>query len=78
MNVFDTIQEVVANYADGKLIGHDELLADNGIDSVAIIEIILELEEKFNVEFAPDQLNYQTLKCIRTIGEYFEKELKNM
>ena len=75
MNVYDTIQEVVANYVDGKMIGYDELLADYGIDSVAIIEIILELEEKFDIEFAPDQLTYQTLKCIRTIGEYFDANI---
>ena len=76
MNIIDIVQKVVASYIDGKLIGYDELLADNGIDSASIIEIVIELEEIFNIEFSPERLNYQTLKSINTISDYLKVKIK--
>ena len=77
MDIMNTIQKVIAAHADDRLINYDDLLIENGIDSVLIIEIIMELEEMFNIEFDPARLNYKTLKCIRTIGEYIQLEIGN-
>lgn len=75
MEIKHTIQKVISSYVDGRLIQYDDLLIENGIDSVLMIEIVMELEEKFNIEFDPAQLNYKTLKSIRTISEYIQSEI---
>lgn len=51
-------------------INYDELLYENGIDSVEMIDLLMDIEEKFDIEFDPSALNYRILKSIRTIGEY--------
>jgi len=77
MDIMHMIQQVIASHIDDHSIQYDDLLIENGIDSVLIIEIIMELEEKFNVEFDLAQLNYKTLKSIRTIGKYIQTEIEN-
>ena len=54
---------------------YETLLLENGIDSVSIIEIIMNIEEKFNIEFEPSMLNYNLFKSINTISEYVYKHL---
>ena len=75
MNTMDTIQKIVTAHVDGRFIKYDDILIESGIDSVLMIEIIMKLEEKFNVEFDLTQLSYKTLKSIRTITEYIELEI---
>ena len=75
MGTMNIIQKIIAAHVDGRLIDYDNILTESGIDSVLMIEIIIELEEKFNVEFDLTQLSYKTLKSIRTIAEYIELEI---
>ena len=37
MEIKDIIQKVISSYVDGRLIQHDDLLIENGFDSVLMI-----------------------------------------
>ena len=43
---------------------------ESGIDSISIIELILNIEEHYNIKFESSELNYKLLKSIRTTSEY--------
>lgn len=54
----------------------DAVLMENGFDSVSIIELIINIEDLFDIEFDSSQLNYRLLKSIRTISEYIDSILR--
>lgn len=68
-DVLVKIQGIVYEQIAVKL-DFDEILIENGLDSVSMIEFIVKIEEFFNVEFELSKLNYKLLKSIRTISEY--------
>lgn len=63
------VQETVCEKTAVKL-SFDDILMENGLDSVSIIELIINIEELFDIEFESSELNYKLLKSIRTISEY--------
>lgn len=68
-DVLVKIQGIVYEQIAVKL-DFDDILIENGLDSVSMIEFIVKIEEFFNVEFELSKLNYKLLKSIRTISEY--------
>ena len=54
-----------------------DLLNDFGFDSLNIISLIVEIEEKFNIEFDDDFLEMENMRCPKNIIEYIERKLKN-
>lgn len=63
------VQETVCEKTSVEL-SFDDILMENGLDSVSIIELIINIEELFDIEFESSELNYKLLKSIRTISEY--------
>ena len=68
-DVLVKIQKIVYEQIAVKL-DFDDILIENGFDSVSMIEFIVKIEDFFNVEFELSRLNYKLLKSIRTISEY--------
>lgn len=68
-DVLVKIQGIVYEQIAVKL-DFDDILIENGLDSVSMIEFIVKIEEFFNVEFDLSKLNYKLLKSIRTISEH--------
>ena len=60
---------------DTNLKDNDDLL-ELGIDSIKIIELVIDLETEFNFEFADEKLSYETLYCIDNIVSYIHEEMK--
>lgn len=52
-----------------KAIGSDDLLEDYGFDSVNIVELIVLLEEEYNIEFTDTDLDLSNFKSISTISD---------
>ena len=50
-------------------------LKNAGIDSNLIVQLIVAIEEEFNIEFEDEKLTYQTLKSVDTISEYVQQIL---
>lgn len=74
-NILVKVQEAVYEQTTAKL-NFDDILLDNGIDSISIIELIMKIEELFEIEFEMSKLNYKLLKSIRTISEHIHFIIK--
>ena len=61
------VREIIKNQINVELKDND-LLLDNGVDSVSLINIIVEIENCFDIEFEPEDLNYKILKSITDIA----------
>ena len=63
----DTIQ-IIARHAKGKTVQPDDKLADLGVESLDVIEMVMELEEKFDVHI-PFNANDTEMKDFQTVGD---------
>ena len=56
----------------------DAAIIDAGyeIDSIVIIEILVDLESEFDIEFADDELLPETLRSVRTLTETVLKHIE--
>ncbi|MGN0467790.1 MAG: acyl carrier protein [Acutalibacteraceae bacterium] len=76
--MIEKLKEIFARYSDADISGITEdtvILRDLGLNSYAIIEIINEIEEEFDIDF-PDSI----LPDIKTVGDmlsFLEKAKNN-
>lgn len=56
-------------------ISYDSPILENGINSMNIMELIIDIEEEYNIEFDVSALNYRLLRTIRSISEYVFKQI---
>jgi acyl carrier protein len=74
--VVDQIKELIASELDANLevaeIGEDASLFEDGLglDSVAIVEFITILEDRFNVQFSDMDLTSEMFRNISTIADF--------
>ena len=63
MNYFEEFKNIIAaKTGDASKITMDSSLKDLGLDSLDLVEIVLEGEEKLNITFANDELlNFATV-----------------
>lgn len=64
--------KLIENFSVDSKIKYDDNLSDFGIDSIKIIELVVEIEETFDFEFDDEYLTYETLKNIDNITRYIE------
>jgi D-alanine--poly(phosphoribitol) ligase subunit 2 len=73
LNIAQDIREILAaNEAfAGKAdqLTEDDSLFDLGLDSFGSVQLMLALEERFNIEFPDDLLNRKSFSTIRAIRE---------
>ena len=68
----DQIKQEIKSLIESKIsncnIGYDDELKKHGISSIQIIEIVIDIEEKFEIEFNQGNLNADMLKSINAIS----------
>lgn len=69
------VRKVVIEQINDENIQNDDILLDNGMDSVVMIDMVTILEEEFDIEFAPEKLTYETLRTINTVSAYIDTEI---
>jgi D-alanine--poly(phosphoribitol) ligase subunit 2 len=73
LNIAQDIREILgsneafAGKADK--LSEDDSLFDKGLDSFGSVQLMLALEERFNIEFPDDLLNRKSFSSIRAIRE---------
>lgn len=74
MKIKDSIMEILENH------GYSNLEPDMtlNLDSLAIIEIIVDIENQFNFEFDIDELDFSNFKTINNICSLVESKVKNL
>ena len=53
----------------------DDNLKEYGMDSIALVSLIVEIEMKYNITFSDDDLNHDNLITINNIVDMMEKYL---
>ncbi len=61
MNILDELNEIVKDYRDGVTLTEDSVFAQLGFDSLDRVELIMAVEEKFDITF-PDDIQVDTVK----------------
>ena len=68
------INDLISNRF-GVEISYDEPILGNGINSMNIMELIVDIEDEYNIEFDASALNYRLLRTIRSISEYVFEQI---
>ena len=56
-------------------VSEDDNLKEYGMDSIALVSLIVEIENKYNIEFSESDLNPNKLMTIKNIVDMMEKYL---
>lgn len=65
MNYFDKIKEALSSKLKGKELTLDSNLRDLGIDSLDVVDLIMDLEEELEIEFSDEELmSIHTMKDV--------------
>lgn len=78
-NIQKSIFQVIISNSTEKSTGFimlDTSFANAGIDSISFIKTIVDLEEKFNIEFDDDMLYIGQFPTIRSMVEYVESKIQ--
>ena len=72
----ENILEIIIKISNSANLGFDQLLLDEGvIDSLSTIELISELEIKYNINIGPDDLNHYNFNTIDAICNLVNSKL---
>lgn len=78
MTVFESVKEAIANNVKSvdkdKITLESNLVEDLGADSLDAVEIIMELEEKFNISIADEELS--EIKTVKDLVTFIEEKSK--
>jgi len=73
MAVFDEVKEVVVeqlNVAEDEVTLEADFVEDLGADSLDVVELVMALEEKFEIEI-PDEAS-EKIKTVKDVVDYIE------
>ena len=75
-DTFRKVKEVIGNVCGAQEIKEDDLLKEElGVDSLALVEVVAELEDKFSVEFDMGSLNPDELMTVADLVSLVENAL---
>ena len=76
-DILQLVNQIVNNYTDATSIGIDDILVENGFDSISIVDLIVGIENAFEIEFDNSKISYNSLKSIRAISETIFELINN-
>lgn len=70
--IFDRVKEIIVDElgVEGSAVTMESTLEDLGADSLDAVELIMALEEEYDVEFAEDEV--KAMKSVKNIVDYIE------
>lgn len=70
MNSLERLKSIIADQlgVDENTIAEDTSLEDLGTDSLALVELVMSVEEEFNIEIADEDL--ETFKTVGDVLDY--------
>lgn len=72
-DIRETLKSVAALTEMVDSLGEDDNLFDKGLDSFGSVQLMLALEERYNIEFPDNLLNRRSFSTIRIIVETVSK-----
>ena len=67
-SINEKIKDIIIDNYNIK-IAEDEELRENGIDSLRTVQLIVFIEQKFNISFPAENMNSTDLKTVKTIAK---------
>jgi len=74
MKYSERFLETLKGKATGKEVTPDSVLKDLGIDSLDLVEIVLQAEEDFGITFSDDELN--SFKTVKDVCKVLDEKQK--
>ena len=74
MNDLEVVKSVLAERVDISSVKEDDLLTSLGLDSLDLVEVALEIEEKLNIEFTSEEIT--ELKTLKDVLKLIEAKRK--
>ena len=70
--IFDSVKEIIVDElgVEGSAVTMESTLEDLGADSLDAVELIMALEEEYDLEFAEDEV--KAMKSVKNIVDYIE------
>lgn len=74
MEIKERVLEIIRSKASVRIedIDYKDNLRDIGIDSIMLVELIIELEDCFNIQINDSDLNTESLRTINSLIELVE------
>lgn len=73
MDVKETVSKIISSKVDITNVKESDSLSSLGLDSLDLVEIMLQIEETFNVEFSSDEI--ASLKTIEDVLKIINAKL---
>jgi acyl carrier protein len=74
MNAEKEVIEVISKVAKGKEVTVDSNIKDLGLDSLDVVDMLMDIEDKYNIEFENEEMT--SFVTIRDVIASVEKKLK--
>lgn len=74
MNNLEVVKSILAERVDISSLEEDDLLTSLGLDSLDLVEVALEIEEKLNIEFTSEEIT--ELKTLKDVLKLIEAKRK--
>ena len=74
MNIKEEVSKIIAKRVDVSALKEDDNLTALGIDSLDFVEVMLEIEEVFHIEFDSNEI--EEAKTLRDVLNLIEKKSK--
>ena len=74
MNIKEEVSKVLAKRVDVSSLKEDDSLSALGLDSLDLVEVMLEIEEVFNIEFDSNEI--EEAKTLRDVLDLINKKVK--
>ena len=72
MNYFDKIKEALSSKLKGQELTLDSNLRDLGIDSLDVVDLIMDLEEELGIEFSDEEL--MSIPTMKDVCDLIDKK----
>lgn len=74
MDIKEIVKNIVSNKASIDGVNEDTLLSSLGFDSLDLVEVTLEIEDKFNINFTSNEIS--DLKTVSDVIHLIERKTK--
>jgi len=74
MEVINTVKQILAKRVDISNLKEEDTLTSLGLDSLDLVEVMLEIEDKLGVEFTSEEI--ADLDTLKSVVDLINKKIK--
>lgn len=73
MDVVETVKSILGNRVDVSKLSENDSLTDIGLDSLDLVEVMLEIEDALNIEFSSEEIT--SLSTLKDVLDLINKKI---